>query len=430
MFQAPHGNPKTPLPPVEDPASAAANPPPHGVDRAARPAGGDAAGSAGPARRARDPFFDNAKYLAIVLVAIAHSWELVMDGSRTTRAVYMVVYTFHMPAFILVSGYFSRSFAGRPDQVKRLLTGLVVPYLVFETAYTLFASWATGDWDRSLSLTDPFYLTWFLVALFLWRLSVPLWRSLKYPLAVSMAVAVTASLSPATGSDLDLMRVLQFLPFFVLGLLMKPEHFDLVRRRAARIAAVPVLLAALLFAYWIAPGMKLSWFYRASPVEDMGMAWWTAPVMLVLLTGCALVLTAAFLALVPQRRTWFTALGAGTITGYLLHGFGVKALDYWHVVDRQDWLASPAGRVVLTVAAATVVTLACTSPVRRALRWVTEPRMDWAFKEDPAKAAAARRQTAPAAPRPGRERHEGDEGHDEAAASRTLQLSRAGGGRD
>ena len=42
-----------------------------------------------------------------MLVAVGHAWEPVMDGSRTARALYMVVYTFHMPAFILISGYFS-----------------------------------------------------------------------------------------------------------------------------------------------------------------------------------------------------------------------------------------------------------------------------------------------------------------------------------
>ncbi|NEE43848.1 acyltransferase family protein, partial [Streptomyces sp. SID8455] len=81
---------------------------------ATRPAperGAPAAGAPAPsAAKKRDPYFDNVKYLAIVLVAVAHAWEPVMDGSRATRALYMVVYTFHMPAFILISGYFSRTF--------------------------------------------------------------------------------------------------------------------------------------------------------------------------------------------------------------------------------------------------------------------------------------------------------------------------------
>src|SRR5947208_3298483 len=73
----------------------------------------------------RDAFFDNAKYLAILLVAMGHSWEPLTDGSRTAEALYEIVYTFHMPAFIVISGYFSRNFDFRPDRVRRLITGVV-----------------------------------------------------------------------------------------------------------------------------------------------------------------------------------------------------------------------------------------------------------------------------------------------------------------
>ena len=72
----------------------------------------------------RDAFFDNAKYLAILLVAIGHSWEPLKGDSRALQGLYMVVYSFHMPAFIVISGYFSRSFDMRPARLKRLLTGV------------------------------------------------------------------------------------------------------------------------------------------------------------------------------------------------------------------------------------------------------------------------------------------------------------------
>jgi fucose 4-O-acetylase-like acetyltransferase len=363
MFHAPHGNQQTLLPPAGEP----------GTTTSARPGGAD--------RPGRDAFFDNAKYLAIVLVAVAHAWEPVMDGSRATRALYMFVYTFHMPAFILISGYFSRSFTGRPDQLRRLVSGLVVPYLVFEVAYSLYRRWAGHTPDQAISLTDPIYLTWFLIALFAWRLSTPLWRSLRHPLPVALAIAALGSLTPGIGQDLDLQRILQFLPFFVLGLSLRPEHFELVRRRAVRLAAVPVALGALVFTYAIAPDVRMSWFYRSTSAEELDAPWWAGPVMTFALFGCALVLTAAFLAWVPRRRTWYTALGAGTICGYLLHGFLVKAMDYWALVPGYG-LGTPSGRVVVTVVAAVAVTVMCTPPVRRALRWVTEPRMEWAFRRE------------------------------------------------
>lgn len=344
--------------------------------------------ASGPARtvaaKGRDAYFDNAKYLAIVLVAVAHSWVPVMEGSRAARALYMVTYTFHMPAFIIISGYFSRSFDMSPAKVKRLVTGVVVPYLVFETAFTLFRRYAGGAPDTAFSLTEPWYVTWFLIALFVWRLTTPLWRSLRHPLAVSLVIAALASVTPGIGGDLDLPRVLNFLPFFVLGLQLKPEHFQLVRRREVRLLALPLFAGALALAYWAAPRMKLGWFLRNDAAQDMGAPWWSGVVMTLVLFGCATLLTAGFLAWVPRRRTWFTVLGAGSICGYLLHGFMVKGAEFSGVLDHA-WLISPTGLVLVTVVASAGVTLMCTPPVQRALRCVTEPDMNWAFRRDSAK---------------------------------------------
>ncbi|MEV8333286.1 acyltransferase family protein [Streptomyces niveus] len=329
----------------------------------------------------RDAFFDNAKYLAIVLVAVGHAWEPVMEGSRATKALYMVVYSFHMPAFIIISGYFSRSYTGRPRQIRRLLTGVAVPYIVFEVAYSLFKR-ATNDPDHPISLLDPWYLTWFLAALFIWRLTTPIWLSLRHPLPVALGIAALASFTPNIGEDLNLQRVLQFLPLFVLGLLLKPEHFQLVRRREVRLLAVPVFVGALAFAYWAAVRMQNAWFYHNSAAQDQGAPWWLGVVMTFALFGCSVVLTAAFLAWVPRRKMWFTALGAGTICGYLLHGFLVKGAVYSGIFDTNTWLTEPAGRVFLTLLAGVAMTLLCTPPVRRLFRFATEPEMTWAFRRD------------------------------------------------
>jgi fucose 4-O-acetylase-like acetyltransferase len=336
--------------------------------------------AAAPTKK-RDAYFDNVKYLAIVLVAVAHAWEPVMDDSRTVRALYMVAYTFHMPAFIIVSGYFSRSFDMSAAKVKRLVTSVVVPYVVFETAYSLFKRYADDSPDHPISLLDPWYLTWFLIALFIWRITTPLWQALRHPLPVALVIAMLASLSPTIGNDLDLQRVLQFLPFFVLGLQLKPEHFELVRRREVRMLAIPLFAGAVLFAYWAAPRMQLDWFYRNSSAQEMGAPWWSGPVMTLAMFACAVLLTIGFLAWVPRRHMWFTVLGAGTICGYLLHGFLIRGAEYAGVFDTYEWLSEPGGLVLVSLVAAGAVTLMCTPPVRRVLRPVTEPEMNWAFRQ-------------------------------------------------
>ncbi|MCF4138322.1 acyltransferase family protein [Streptomyces sp. Tue 6430] len=361
-----------------------------------------------PDRRSkqRDAFFDNAKYLAIVLVAVGHSWEPLKGDSRVLQAAYQFVYAFHMPAFILVSGYFSRNFDGSPARLKRLVTGVVVPYVVFETAYPLFKRVVDHDTETPVSLLDPYYLTWFLCALFVWRLTTPVWRTIRHPLPVALGIALLASATPAVGDDLDLQRVLQFLPYFVLGLCLRPEHFRTVRTWPVRIAAVPVAACALVFSWWAVPRMNAGWLYHRDSAQELGVPWWVGPVMQLALFGCSLLLTACFFSWVPGRTMWFTALGTGTLYGYLLHGFLIKGADYRGLFEA-DWLHRPLGAIAVTVAVAAAVTLLCTKPVRWVFRGVMEPRMDWAFRRDTAAPERARvPERRPAREREGHEKRE------------------------
>ncbi|MGW8378521.1 acyltransferase family protein [Streptomyces sp. ODS28] len=338
----------------------------------------------------RDPFFDNAKYLAIVLVAMGHSWEPLRDGSRAAGALYIFVYAFHMPAFMVISGYMSRSFRGTPQQLKRLLTGVAVPYVLFETAYSLFKRYADDDPGHAITLLDPWYLTWFLIALFIWRLTTPIWKVVRWPVPLSLAIATLAAVSPDIGDDLDLQRVLQFLPFFVIGLNLRAEHFDLVRTRRARLLSLPVIAGALVFSYWAVERMNAAWFYHRDSAQELGVPWSAGVVMTFAMFGCSLVLTACFLAWVPRRHTWFTALGAGTLYGYLLHGFLAKGSRFWDWYEA-DWVNTPWGAVLITLFAGTVITALCTPPVQKAFRWAMEPKMPWAFQPDAPEESTARK---------------------------------------
>ncbi|MEU0074953.1 acyltransferase family protein [Streptomyces sp. NPDC006332] len=361
----------TTVTPVGTGTAPSQSPPPQPGATASAPAAPEKA-------KQRDAFFDNAKYLTIVLVAAGHAWEPLRDGSRAASALYMLVYTFHMPAFIVISGYFSRSFDATPERIKRLVTQLVVPYVVFETAYTLYTRWTDQSPDRAISLLDPLYLTWFLAALFIWRLTTPLWRTVRWPLPLALAVAALATLSPI-GDDLALQRILQFLPYFVLGLCLKPEHFRMVRRRGVRLLAVAVFAGGLAMAYWAAPRMTAGWFFHDDSAVELGAPAWYGPVMTLALFGCSLLLVGCFLSLVPGRRTWFTALGAGTLYGYLLHGFVAQGAKFWGWYE-PAWVHRPLGEILVTAVAATVVTVLCTPPVRWVFRFVVEPGTEWAFR--------------------------------------------------
>lgn len=386
MLQA--GTERAPLPPLRtEPAAAArelpARVPGHadGVDRTDevdRPVQVDEKQAGQRDGPPRDPYLDNAKYLTIVLVAVGHACAPLTIGSRPTTALYYLLYTFHMPAFVIISGYLSRRFECRPRQIRRLLTGIVVPYLVFQTLFTFFMRWAADDPDREFSYQEPGFALWFLVALCLWRMTTPLWRILRWPLPVAVAIAVAASVTPSISDDLGLMRTAQFLPFFVLGLRLRPEHFELVRHRIVRILAVPVAAGALAVSYAAVPYISGAPFLHDKDAQSLGLPSWLGAVMTLTAFACALVMTACFLSWVPRRRMWFTSLGAGTLCAYVLHVYPVqyaKELGWFEHEGAQH----PLDRFAITVIAAGLMTLLCTAPVRQGLRFVLEPRMRWFF---------------------------------------------------
>ncbi|MGH3391256.1 MAG: acyltransferase family protein, partial [Actinomadura sp.] len=133
--------------------------------------------AAAPRASGRDPYFDNAKFLAVVLVVIGHAWEPLRGadvGGRLLQAAQAFVYAFHLPVFAVVCGYFSRGFRTATGRVRKLAAAIAIPYLIFSVAYPLYAGMLAGrhvGWDP----LQPYYLTWFLPALLVWRLSTPLW---------------------------------------------------------------------------------------------------------------------------------------------------------------------------------------------------------------------------------------------------------------
>lgn len=328
-----------------------------------------------PAKR-RDPFFDNAKFIAMALVVAGHAIEPLRD-TRTAHALYLFVYMFHMPVFIIVTGYFSRSFTFSSGKARKLITNLAVPYVIFETAYSVFR-WAAGGKDFEISLLAPVWLTWFLMAAFFWRLSTPVWQQLRWPIGIAIFIALLSGMNTLPGT-FEMHRTLGLLPFFVIGLKLEPRHFELLRRPACRRAAVAVFAAGLVVAFAVHGRMSIEWAYWRHGNDYLGVSELTGTAMRIGMLAASLLLSAAFLALAPTRATWFTGLGTATLYAYLLHGFPVKLATYKHWYAA-DWLHTSAG-VAVVAALGVVLTIALTQPVvRERLRWAVEPTLSWAFR--------------------------------------------------
>jgi fucose 4-O-acetylase-like acetyltransferase len=89
------------------------------------------------ALKERDYYFDNAKFLLIFLVVFGHLISPVKDQSELVYTIYNFIYTFHMPAFILISGYFTKGFF-KKGYLRKILKKVLIPYIIFQVVYSFY----------------------------------------------------------------------------------------------------------------------------------------------------------------------------------------------------------------------------------------------------------------------------------------------------
>jgi fucose 4-O-acetylase-like acetyltransferase len=309
----------------------------------------------------RDPWFDNIKIILVTLVVVGHSWTLLPEP-RLNSWVYDFLYSWHIPAFVLMTGYLSRSFSYTPKRIWALVRTVAVPYFLFSALLAWYRTEVGGEHLERIFL-NPHWPMWYLAAMFLWRLMTPIF--LRIPFAV-LPAAVISLVSGIWATDvLDLSRVLGFLPFFVVGLTMHSRHWALLRSEWARYVGVGVLLAIFVLARYTDHWIKTEWLYYRRPYDQLGSsnahAMLTRSVLLVIGLCGAL---AAF-AIIPRRHSWLTALGSATLVVYLYHGFFVKAAEY---AGYSDWAyRHPTASLPITTVAAIALALVLAVP------WIAGP---------------------------------------------------------
>ena len=357
------------------------------------------------APKRRVPLWDNARFACLALVVLGHAVQRLTYDSDVALGLYLLVYAFHMPAFAIISGYFSKGDAPSKRQMARVLTDIVAPYVIFETLWTLVKWLVEGQADPNL--TRPSWTLWFLLALAIFRLVLPYLALLRWPLLWTVAISIAAGYWTNIDSTLSLSRTLGLLPFFTLGWWLADRdvvaRFGLLQRRrlGVRIAAVALFAVAGFVAWffvdtWRAVNLREWLFYDAS-YADLGGPWWSGAVRLALM-AIALVLSVAFFALVPRGTYWWTHFGQYTMYVYLLHSFVLYPLRETGVLRNAEptWLWLPA-----VIAGSVLVALAlATKPVRTLFRPLIEPRPAWMFADRTLAAREGRRSDPTGSKRP------------------------------
>lgn len=159
----------------------------------------------------RSAYWDNIKGILILLMVFAHFLYQLRYTPRI-GAVVDVIYTFHMPAFVFVSGYFGKS------ERAQSFEGIVKQAFL----YFIFNS-IMGFIYGMPSLIEPRYSFWYLFALIVWRLTARRIARFREVMLVLMIIAVFAGFYGSIDNSFAAARIIAFYPYYMAGYLLTEE---------------------------------------------------------------------------------------------------------------------------------------------------------------------------------------------------------------
>ena len=287
--------------------------------------------------------FDNVKAVLIFLVVVGHMTTDYVSTSHAVRWVTLFIYTFHMPAFILVSGLMHKQYItleqaanGKRGNTKmrweKFLMFLFCAYAL--KAFLYFFRMAIGQNPTWSWYIEP-GIPWYLIVMAEYEVLLYLTRKIpaKAMLICSFVISALIGYLPMVGDAFSLSRMINFLPIYLIGYYMTPQQMlDFCDKKKVKIAAPIILIALAAICYfgpWGIYGARM-WFTGRRTYEFLdaylhGVYPWAWALRL-LVWALAITFAFAIITIMPNRDMKLVSkVGAKTLNVYFWH----RPVCYW-----------------------------------------------------------------------------------------------------
>lgn len=286
----------------------------------------------------RDASLDSTKFILIALVIFAHALEICRDTDYLAEKVYVFIYSFHMPAFIILSGFFFND--NNKDKFWRGIINLLLTYSFFQVF--LCGDPLTFSFDNGTLGTQVinglvfnlchFYLPagalWYILSLVFWRFFLHLipnkFREQNALLIIFMAIIVSilSGLVPL-GRELSFQRTFAFYPFFLLGYYASHQNFYIRLRDVSMKYALWIIMLYVIIIFSIKHfplSMLVQFFHYGElghPAVGMGLRIasyiWMLPITIAMLRLLA-------------NLSLFYEQGKNTLFYYIYHMYAIMGM--------------------------------------------------------------------------------------------------------
>lgn len=306
----------------------------------------------------RNHQFDNIKALLIFLVVFGHLIEPLRD-IQIFKILYFIIYSFHMPLFIFLAGYFAKP-------TTKGLKKTFLLFLKYEIIYALSYALLFGGSGSTLTplgllgtigyILQPIWVLWFLLSLISWRLLLIAYEKHPFVIVIIVGAIIGFNFIPFNFRILSIGRTLSFFPYFLLGYLAKKHNYDFQKIKLNR--TFIVYFCTLLLIFWTLYSASISdeLLYGATSLNGYGdslinLSIFKLNTYLVAVSAGVLIFN-----IVPKRELWISQVGEKTLPIFLWHPIIIWLLTRISFFD-QLRLISSIGSIIILILLASFISL-------------------------------------------------------------------------
>lgn len=288
----------------------------------------------------KDIKLSNVKGLLIFLVVFGH---LLSPYQDKFYGLYLLIYTFHMPLFILLTGYFAKK------TTLKKVANLALIYLIFQPLYRYYIVLIGVSEHFDVRYYHPYYQLWYLSSMIAWSLILLAinhtgMKKLNKVVLVLICFVIGGASRVFAGHFMTAMlntypdfsphffsyqRTLTFLPYFILGALLGSDQMRRLYQslKASKLIAF-VGVVALLGYYTFGNTANLEEMFKgSSELPDLSGTLQQKFVFVMITYVMASVLCYLVLNAMTDKICFLTRWGDRSLSIFLFHIFFTRALE-------------------------------------------------------------------------------------------------------
>lgn len=281
----------------------------------------------------RNYLWDNMKAFLILTVVLGHFLEKVFPmESGWAKALDYWIYTFHMPAFLFVSGYWSKGYCKNSRVRINKVCYFIGYYAIFQILFYLLSSVFSPD--KRFTFFVPEIGLWYLLAMAVYYLIIPMMEKIPsyFGMPVLFVLALLIGTESKAGSFLTISRIFVFAPLFFLGYYTSEKFINKLRNLKLSIllgifATISSVGIWSIILYKNSELLPIQIFFGKASYKSLGISTLHGMGIRAITWVIGILMIISLITLVTEKKTPFSYVGQRSLQIYLFHFFLIIILD-------------------------------------------------------------------------------------------------------